>query len=150
MPGGKIRAADKSIDRLKEKLKELTVRNRGVTLVQIVKELNAVIMGWTNYFQLANTWLSTFRDIDGWLRRRLRCYRLKQCGRKYTIFKFLRSFDIPIRTSWNVVMYSGGWWSMSQKKAVGEALNLEWFARLGLQSFQVRMTGQVNRNRRGT
>lgn len=107
-------------------------------------------MGWTNYFQLANTWLSTFRDIDGWLRRRLRCYRLKQCGRKYTIFKFLRSFDIPIRTSWNVVMYSGGWWSMSQKKAVGEALNLEWFARLGLQSFQVRMTGQVNRNRRGT
>ncbi len=150
MPEGKIRAADKSIDRLKEKLKELTVRSRGVTLAQIVKELNAVIMGWTNYFHLADSWLSTFSDLDGWLRRKLRCYRLKQCGRKYTIFKFLRSFDIPTNTSWNVVMYSGGWWNMSQKKAVSEAMNLEWFARLGLQSLQVRMTGQVNRNRRGT
>jgi len=47
-------------------------------------------------------------------------------------------------------MYSGGWWNMSQKKAVNEAMNLEWFARLGLQSLQVRMTGQVNGNRRGT
>ena len=150
MPEGKIRVADKSIDRLKEKLKELTVRSRGVTLAQIVKELNAVIMGWTNYFHLADSWLNTFRDLDGWLRRKLRCYRLKQCGRKYTIFKLLRSFDIPTKTSWNVVMYSGGWWNMSQKKAVSEAMNLEWFARLGLQSLQVRMTGQVNRNRRGT
>lgn len=150
MSEGKIRVADKSIDRLKEKLKELTIRSRGVTLAQIVKELNAVIMGWTNYFQLANSWLSTFRDLDGWLRRKLRCYRLKQCGRKYTIFKFLRSFDIPINTSWNVVIYSGGWWNMSQKKAVSKAMNLEWFARLGLQSLQVRMTGQVNKNRRGT
>lgn len=141
MREGKIRVADKSIVRLKDKIKELTIRSRGVTLAQIVKELNAVIMGWTNYFHLANSWLSTFKELDGWLRRKLRCYRLKQCGRKYTIFKFLRSFDIPINTSWNVVLYSGGWWNMSQKKAVGEAMNLQWFARLGLQSLHVRMIG---------
>jgi RNA-directed DNA polymerase len=139
LPEGKIRVADKSIERLKSKVKELTKRNRGVKFEQIIKELNAVIIGWTNYFGLANSWLSDIRSLDGWIRRKLRCYRLKQCGRKYTIFKFLRSFEITERTSWNVVMYSQGWWAMSDKVAVKKAMNLLWFARVGLQSLLVRI-----------
>jgi len=139
LPEGKIRVADKSIERLKSKVKELTKRNRGVKLERIVKELNLVITGWANYFHLANCWLSTIRDLDGWIRRKLRCYRLKQCGRKYTIYKFLRTFDIPVNTSWNVVMYSQGWWKMSNKVAVRNAMSPKWFAQLGLQSLLVRM-----------
>ena len=140
MPEGKIRAADKSVERLKDKIKECTKRSRGVRFEQVIKEVNAIIIGWTNYFNLANSWLTTYRELDSWLRRKLRCYRLKQCGRKHSIFKFLRSLDIPINTSWWVVIYSQGWWEMSKKKAVGNAMNLLWFARLGLQSIQVRMT----------
>jgi group II intron reverse transcriptase/maturase len=139
LPEGKIRVADKTIERLKIKLKEMTRRNRGVRFEQIIKELNLVIVGWTNYFHLANSWLSTLRELDGWLRRKLRCYRLKQCGRKYTIFKLLRSFDIPEKTSWNVVMYSHGWWAMSNKQAVNEAMNLKYFHQLKLQSFLTRV-----------
>lgn len=139
LPEGKIRVSDKSIERFKSKVKELTKRNRGVKLEQIVKELNAVITGWANYFHLANCWLSDIRSLDSWIRRKLRCYRLKQCGRKYTIFKFLHNLGIPERKSWNVVMYSQGWWAMSGKVAVNQALNLQWFARLGLQSLLVRM-----------
>lgn len=140
MPEGKIRVADKSIKSLKIKLKELTKRNRGYKLTDIVKEINAVIIGWTNYFHLANTWLGTFKELDGWLRRKLRCYRLKQCGRKYTTFKFLRSLGIAESKSWNVVMYSQGWWKMSIKIAVSHGMGLQWFAQLGLQSFYTRMT----------
>lgn len=139
LPEGKIRVADKSIERLKSKVKELTKRNRGVKLEQIVKELNAVITGWANYFHLANSWLSDIRSLDSWIRRKLRCYRLKQCGRKYTIYKFLHSFGIPENTSWNVVMYSQGWWAMSEKQAVQKAMGMKWFAHLGLQSILVRM-----------
>ena len=139
LPEGKIRVADKSIERFKSKVKELTKRNRGIKLERIVKELNTVITGWANYFHLANCWLSTIRDLDGWIRRKLRCYRLKQCGRKYTIFKFLRTFDIPVNTSWNVVMYSQGWWKMSDKVAVRNAMSPKWFAQIGLQSLLVRM-----------
>jgi len=139
LPEGKIRVADKSIERFKSKVKELTKRNRGVKLEQIVKELNAVIIGWANYFHLANCWLSDIRSLDSWIRRKIRCYRLKQCGRKYAIYKFLRNSDIPERTSWNVVMYSQGWWAMSDKVAVKKAMNLLWFARLGLQSLLVRI-----------
>jgi len=139
LPEGGIRVADKSIDRLKDRIREITRRNRGVRFEQIIKELNLTIIGWTNYFRLANIWLTNFRDLDGWIRRRLRCYRLKQCGRRYAIFKLLRSFDIPESKSWNVVMYSQGWWQMSKKLAVGQAMNPNWFIQQGLQSLYLRM-----------
>jgi group II intron reverse transcriptase/maturase len=136
---GGIRVANKSIDRLKDRIREITRRNRGVKIEVVIRELNATIIGWTNYFRLANTWFATFRELDGWIRRKLRCYRLKQCGRRYTIFKFLRSLGIPDMKCWNVVMYSQGWWHMSKKNAVGVAMNTYWFSQLGLQSFYLRM-----------
>jgi RNA-directed DNA polymerase len=137
---GGIRVADKSMTRLKDKVREITQRNRGVKFSQIIEELNLVIIGWANYFGLANKWLSTIRDLDGWIRRKLRCYKLKQCGRKYTIYKLLRSLGVTHGKSWNVVMYSQSWWNMSKKEAVNQSMGLEWFARQGLQSLYLRMT----------
>jgi len=139
LPEGGIRIADKSIERLKEKVREITRRNRGVNFEQVVKELNLIITGWSNYFRLANKWLSTIRDLDGWIRRKLRCYKLKQCGRRYTIYKLLRSLGIPEQKSWNVVMYSQGWWAMTKQQAVSKALDLKWFTHQGLQSLYSRM-----------
>ncbi len=139
LPEGNVRISDTSIKRLKDKVRMITKRNRGVKFEQVIEELNRVIIGWSNYFRLANRWLSDLRAIDGWIRRKLRCYRLKQCGRKYTVFKFLRSLGIPENTSWNVVMYSQGWWAMSLKQAVGKAMGLKWFAQYGLQSLQLRI-----------
>jgi RNA-directed DNA polymerase len=141
MPEGGIRIADKSIDRLKDKVREITKRNRSVQFKQVIRELNETIVGWTNYFRLANKWLSNLRDLDGWIRRKLRCYKLKQCGRKYTIFKLLRKFGIAENTSWNVVMYSQGWWNMTTKVAVNKAMNVKWFAQQGLQSLALRISG---------
>lgn len=139
LSGGGIRVADKSISRLKDKVREITRRNRGVRFEQVVKELNQAIIGWTNYFGLANTWLADFRGLDGWIRRRLRCYRLKQCGRRYTIVKLLSGLDIPLNKCWNVVMYTQGWWAMSMKVAVSHAMGLKWFAQAGLLSLESRM-----------
>jgi RNA-directed DNA polymerase len=139
LPEGGIRVADKSIDRLKDKVREITRRNRGVKFELVIKELNAVIRGWTNYFRLANVWLSIFRDLDGWIRRKLRCYRLKQCGRRYTIFKLLHGLGVPERKSWNAVMYSQGWWQLSKKTVVGQAMNQNWLTQQGLQSLYLRM-----------
>ena len=136
---GGIRVADKAIARLKDRVREITKRNRGVNFEQVIAELNQVIVGWSNYFSLANTWLPTFHDLDRWIRRKLRCYKLKQCGRKYTIYKLLRHHGIPDNTSWNVALYSQGWWNMTRKQAVGRAFDLNWFARQGLQSLYLRM-----------
>jgi group II intron reverse transcriptase/maturase len=136
---GGIRVSDKSVEKLKDRVKEITRRNRGVNFEEVIRELNLVIVGWSNYFRLANRWLSTIRDLDGWIRRKLRCYRLKQCGQKFTIYKLLRSLGIPESKSWNVVMYSQGWWNMTTKVAVNHAMNLKWFSEQGLRSLYLRM-----------
>lgn len=141
LPEGGIRVADKSIARLKDKIRDLTRRNRGVRFEQIIKELNLVLDGWSTYFRLANRWISTFRDIDGWIRRKLRCYRLKQCGKRYTIYKLLRSLEIPEGKSWNAIMYSQGWWHLAKKIAVNQAMSPLWFSRQGLHSLQMKMSG---------
>ncbi len=140
LSGGDIRVADKSKERLKEKIRKMCQRNRGVKFDQIISELNTMIVGWTAYFRKANKWLSDYRTIDGWIRRKLRCYRLKQCGRKYAIFKMLHGMDIPERQSWNTAMYSQGWWEMSNKVATNRAMSNEWFAQQGLRSIHAEMT----------
>lgn len=139
LSGGGIRVADKSVARLKEKVKLITGRNRGVSFAQVIGELNEVLIGWSNYFRLADKWLATMKSLDGWMRRKLRCYKLNQCGNRYTIYKLLRSLHIPESTSWNVVMYSQGWWAMTGKQAVNQAMGLTWFSRQGLESLYSRM-----------
>lgn len=131
MSEGKIRVADKSITRFKDKVREVTKRNRGVSFSQIIKDLNQITRGWMNYFQLAESWLP-WRSLDGWIRRKLRCYRLKQCGRKYTIYKFLRRLGVSNHKAWNVVLYGGQWWAMSNRQTCTKAMNERWFAEQGM------------------
>jgi len=140
LSGGNVRVADKSIERLKEKIRKICQRNRGVKFEQVISELNTTIMGWTAYFRKANKWLSELETIDGWVRRKLRCYRLKQCGRKYSIFKMLHGMGISERQSWNVVIYRQGWWAKSNHPATSRAMNNKWFAQQGLRSIYTEMT----------
>jgi len=98
MPESKIRIADKSISRFKRKIREITKRNRGMKFTSVIENVNDAMRGWTGYFRLAEVWLP-WRELDGWIRRRLRCYRLKQCGRKYTLYKFLRGLGIKESTA---------------------------------------------------
>lgn len=131
MPQGRIRIADKSLARFKKKVIEITKRNRGISLYRVITELNAVLRGWVNYFRKANCWLP-WRDLDSWIRRRLRCYRLKQCGRRYTIFKFLRQLEARESTAWNAIMYTRGWWSLSAKRVCQRTMGKQWFSQNGL------------------
>lgn len=135
MPGGKIRIADKSITRFKKKIKQITKRNRGVSFTSVLQEVNVVMRGWVGYFCLADTWLP-WRELDGWIRHRLRCYRLKQCGRIFTVFKFLRSLGVNENKAWNTVMYGGSWWHLSAKPTCQNSMNLSWFSHEGLYTLE--------------
>lgn len=50
LPEGDVMVADKSIDRLNDRIKEITPRNQRVKFELIIRELNLTIKGWTNYF----------------------------------------------------------------------------------------------------
>jgi RNA-directed DNA polymerase len=74
---GKLGISPKSIDRAKEKIRQITSRSRGVTLAQVIVELNLFLTGWLNYYRFAACRAELIR-MDEWTRRKLRCYRLKQ------------------------------------------------------------------------
>lgn len=85
----------KSIQKFKRKLKQITRRNRGVAVVQLVKELNAVIRGWINYFRIADM-QKAMRVITSHLNRRLRCYIWKQwktCNHRISCLKKLGVYE---------------------------------------------------------
>ena len=130
---GKIRIADASTERLKVKIRQVTKRNRGHAFKQIIAEVNQVIQGWGVYYRRCNTWLSDLKYLDGWIRKRLRCYALKQHQKRYATFRYLRSLGVKENYAWHAVMYRS-WWPMANYRPVMQAMGIQWFAEQGLRS----------------
>lgn len=130
---GSLGLSLKSKQRFKAKLKLLTKRNRGISFEQLISKLNPVLRGWLNYFKSAKM-KSHLRNLEAWLRRRLRCYRLKQCKRALGIARFLTKLEVPWNRSWTTAGSSKGWFRLSMTHAAHEGMNLKWFKRMGLYS----------------
>lgn len=84
---GNLSIAKESLRRIKDKIRKITKRNRGGSFYQIINELTPVLRGWLMYFQHARC-QHLLRNLDSWIRRKLRCYRIKQCKHAYTLQKF--------------------------------------------------------------
>lgn len=112
--------------RLKEKVRQITKRNRGRSFEQVKTELRSVLRGWLHYFYKAQM-KRRLEQIDGWIRRRLRCYRLKQCKRALGMMRFLHKLGIPKMRAWTTATSRKGWWRKSLTPASHEAMNNEWF-----------------------
>ncbi len=133
MSDGRLIIAKESISRLRDKIRQLTKRNRGKKLEEIVRQVNQQLRGWIGYFRYTE-YESQLRALDGWIRRRLRCYRLKQKKRSFTIAKWLIGLGVPEHSAWGTAGSSKGWWRLSQSRAMHKALSVEWFKDLGLVS----------------
>jgi len=123
---GKPILSKASEKRLKDKIRELTKRNRGRSFGQVKLELHTALRGWLNYFYKAQM-KSRLQQIDGWIRRRLRCYRLKQCKRALGMMRFLHKLGIPKIRAWTTATSRKGWWRKSLTPASHEGMNNEWF-----------------------
>lgn len=131
--GGRLGLSRSSEERLKAKLKEITRRNRGVSFEQVLQELEVVLQGWIQYFKYASM-KSKLEKLDGWLRRRLKCYRLKQCKRVIGIVRFLTSLGVEKALSWQTALSGKGWWRLSNSPALNIGMNNVWFAKQGYYS----------------
>jgi len=131
LDSGMVTIANQSVSRLKKKIKELTKRNRGVSFEKVLSELSPVLRGWFNYFHIAKC-KRLLRNLDAWIRRKLRCYRLKQCKRAITLKRFLKGLGVPVWQSWILALSGKGWWRKSGCPQVHQAMNLKWFEGLGL------------------
>ena len=72
--------------------------------------------------------------LDEWLRRKLRCVRLKQCKRAKPAAGFLVKHGVPARRAWLLALPGKGWWRRPGSPPAAEALTLQGFADLGLVS----------------
>jgi RNA-directed DNA polymerase len=73
---GRRNVRKKSLDKLKDTIRERTRRTRGDSLDVVIADLNRVLRGWFGYFKLAQS--RTFIDLDKLIRRRLRALLRKQ------------------------------------------------------------------------
>jgi len=130
---GRLGVSQKNEDRFKAKLKSITQRKRGESLSTLIKQLRSVIRGWLNYFRHA-TMKSRMEKIDGWLRRRLKCFRLKQCKRCIGIVRFLRKLGVEETLCWRIGLSGKGWWRLSNSPATNIGMNKKWFEEQGYYS----------------
>lgn len=128
---GSMIASPESLKRLKGKLKQMTRRNRGRAIEGVVHELKVYLQGWISYFRLDGR-TSVYQDIDSWLRRRLRCYRLRQRKRTHSIAQWLIMLGIEKVQAWRLAVSSKGWWRLSRTPQLHIALNNQWFSEIGL------------------
>ena len=131
----RLKVADPAIGKLKARVRELTRRTRGRRLSDIVAELRETLLGWKAYFDIAEV-LSPLRDIDKWIRRKLRCYIWKQWGRAG--YRELRKRGVSVREAWNTSKSAHGPWRLSKTLALALALPVRYFSSMGLPALAAR------------
>jgi group II intron reverse transcriptase/maturase len=128
---GMLVVSQSSIKRFKQTIKTLTRRNRGVKFEQIIAELNLKLRGWLNYFRHAKCY-GLVQSLDSWIRRKLRCYRLKQCKRVHTMQQFLHKQGVEKWQSWILALSGKGLWRKSGCPQAHQAMGLAYFTELKL------------------
>jgi group II intron reverse transcriptase/maturase len=131
----RLKVADKALEKLKDRVRELTRRTRGNRIEVIAAELRESLLGWKAYFGIAEV-LSPLRDIDKWVRRKLRCYIWKQWGSAG--YRELRKRGVSVREAWNTSKSAHGPWRLSKTPALTIALPLAYFKSLGVPSLAAR------------
>jgi len=125
------RIAPQAIDRLKAKVRDLTRRTGGQSLSQVAKELSCYLVGWRAYFGFCET-PSVLRELDQWIRRRLRAIAWKQWKRGRTRFARLRRCGVGPDLAAQTAGSPHGPWRLSKSPALHIALPNAFFASLGL------------------
>jgi RNA-directed DNA polymerase len=125
------RIAPKSLDRVKARVRELTRRIRGVSIEQVVADLRPYLRGWVAYFGFCET-PSVLRELDSWIRRRLRCFLWQQWQQGPVRFRELTKRGVTKGLAARTAGSSHSPWHLSRSPALSQALPIAYFVTLGL------------------
>lgn len=106
---GKLRAHSSSVQKMKQRLKELTFRSNGWGKAKRKEALNQYVRGWVNYFKMADV-KSLLRDMDYWYRRRLRMCIWKEWKRIRTKGKMLMKLGLTKYKAWQYANTRKSYW----------------------------------------
>jgi group II intron reverse transcriptase/maturase len=129
----RLRIAKSSVQRLMQRVRELSRTGLGRSLRHTIEDLNPLLRGWIHYFQLTDG-KGVLADLDGWVRRRLRCLLWRQWKRGRTRARKLRALGLAdARARVSSGNGHGAWWNAGASH-LHQALPATFFARMGLVS----------------
>jgi len=120
----------------KEKMKKITRRNSPVNLEKIIADLNPLVRGFANYFRIANC-KEVFRELSGWVRRRLRAKQLALWKRPKRLHRRLR--QLGYRSEFKAIKMSS--WRNAASPLASLAIPNKYLRELGLFDLSFVQTG---------
>lgn len=118
----RVRIHPKSAAKMESRVKELTSRSNGMGSELRVMKLRRYIMGWVNYFKIADM-KRLLSQTDEWMRRRIRMIFWKQWKRVRTRFKMLKSLGVQKQKAWEYANTRKGYWRTSNSPILSKSLS---------------------------
>jgi len=127
---GKIRVSNKARLRFKARVRELTRRNNPLSMYQVIQELNLYWRGWVGYFG-TQEFKTLFRDLDAWIRSRLRSTQLKKWKKPRKFQRIMIKAGLDPQQAHRTWIKMNRWQSV-MRRPVRFVMNLNWFRERGL------------------
>jgi RNA-directed DNA polymerase len=124
----------KAREAFKQRVRQLTRRSGGRSIGEVIGRLRPYVLGWKGYFGLAQT-QTVLRELDEWMRHRMRAIHLKQWRRGKTIYRELLKLGAKPKVALLVAKNSRRWWRNS-RLALNNVLTIAYFDRLGMPRFK--------------
>ena len=132
-----IRVDAKPLDKFKDKVREILSRSNGRSMEQRIKALNYLIIGWVNYFGLADM-KERVKELDEWIRRRLRMCIWKQWRKIRTRHDKLVQLGVENAKAWEYANTRKGYWRIAGSPILQCTLTNNYLFRLGFVSLSSR------------
>ena len=127
----KRRISHEALSKFKDKVRKLTKISGGQSLKKVIATLALYLKGWRNYFGFCQT-PSVLRELDSWIRRRLRAKIWRQWRLCRKRVRELVKRNVSLSEAWDVAKSGKGSWRMSHTRALQSALPDSYFASIGL------------------
>jgi len=125
--------APKALKRFKDRVRDITGRNRGISMAKMIEDLSRYLRGWRGYFGFCDTtW--ELDHLDSWIRHRLRSYQLKQWKTGPIRFREFIARGVDAKTAAQTASSSHGPWRLSNSPAPRKVMPNVYFKVLGLPS----------------
>ena len=132
-----IRVHPKPVEKLKQKLKEITGRSKSMSMVQRMEKLRQCITGWANYFSMADM-KTLAKKLDEWLRRRIRMCFWKQWKKIKPRHDNLVKLGIPNSKAWEYANTRKSYWHTANSPILSRTLTNEYLKKNGFVSISER------------
>ena len=128
----KVRLSNATITRFKNRVRELTSRKKSMRMSQRIKKLNQYLVGWIGYYQIVDT-PTKFKELEGWLNRRMRMIRWKEWKNPKTRVENLRKLGAK-KEAYEWGQSRKGYWRIARSQILHTTLGASYWKRLGLKS----------------